>query len=1054
LKARHVKALPYTRTGDIIIAVNPYQWLTDLYTEKQRNHYSEKLVWESSDVDPRRAVEPHVYETSSLCYKGLAIDGVNQSILVSGESGAGKTETVKICMNHIASVQAGPGGDSEENIVVKRVVESNPLLEGFGNAKTRRNDNSSRFGKYLQLQFDRKEHGNPVGTRVPPTKLAGSKCEVYLLEKSRIVAHDAKEGTYHIFYQLCAAKDEDKAKIWSELKGKTTKNFKYVGDNSGRKIDGMSDGEHYYATCEALNLIGVEGDKLLTLFRAICAVMQLGNLNFGPKFGDTERSSISNPSELDSLADLVGIPEKELENAFTERAMVTRGETFKVQLKPDAAKENCDAFAKEIYAKVFLWLVREINAATCAEDNYTGDRSSDFGTIGLLDIFGFESFPVNGFEQLCINYANEKLQQKFTKDIFQAVQEEYKFEGIALKDIKYDDNTDVLDLIEGRGGLLSILNEECVRPKGSDREFVYKAKNANKGSSCLINDKLMGPMDFGIHHYAGKVVYYADGFLSRNVDTISPDLIAAAKKSSNDIIANHLQNDAMMNGSAATPQVAVSTGPRRGKSNIASDTVWTKFRTQLNSLMKMLNETQSRYVRCVKPNTLKKPLVMQHMTTVEQLRCAGVVAAVTISRSAFPNRLDHRACLERFKLLQGKGKKDKGDPKEEVTKLLSHVLKPLEGDDGQPPFVVGKTRVYFRAGTLEFLEAERVKGWDKWALDVQRATRGWLIRKKTSGLRMSRKAPKAVRIQSMMRIFLAKKDLKRRKKLNKHRKKLEKRRNKAAAKIQATARMYLWRPKFKALVKEKRERDGLKNKVKELEAAVKEAEKARIREVEEARAQAEEEMEAYRLKVKQDMENDKEKQKRTAQQQSLIEESGKIIEYLRKENMKLRNQNETLRKDFKSLKENNARLMEANASAGASFSALNDHAKQLNLTNAKLIRNVEAYKGQLEKLKDDLKTRQAYYLAEAEARLAYQKTMAQIVGSIQDKCRDAQLVEDVVIMALECEAEAKSERAALEAATHKNKSSSASKGTASTSKSSRSRPKPTEDDDDSDSDSD
>ena len=254
IKARHVKALPYTRTGDIIIAVNPYQWLTHLYTEEQKKHYSDKLVWDASDVDPRKSVEPHVYETSALSYKGLAVDNVNQSILVSGESGAGKTETVKICMNHIASVQAGSskgGGEKEENLVVKRVVESNPLLEGFGNAKTRRNDNSSRFGKYLQLQFDRDEGGAPVGTTVPPTKLAGSKCEVYLLEKSRVVGHDPAEGTYHVFYQLCAANDEDKAKVWSELKGKSTKNFKYVGDNSGRKIDGMSDSEHYYATCKA-----------------------------------------------------------------------------------------------------------------------------------------------------------------------------------------------------------------------------------------------------------------------------------------------------------------------------------------------------------------------------------------------------------------------------------------------------------------------------------------------------------------------------------------------------------------------------------------------------------------------------------------------------------------------------------------------------------------------------------------------------------------------------------------------------------------------------------
>eukprot|EP00522_Entomoneis_paludosa_P018802 CAMPEP_0172440310 /NCGR_PEP_ID=MMETSP1065-20121228/970_1 /TAXON_ID=265537 /ORGANISM="Amphiprora paludosa, Strain CCMP125" /LENGTH=1156 /DNA_ID=CAMNT_0013189097 /DNA_START=168 /DNA_END=3638 /DNA_ORIENTATION=- len=1031
LKARHIKALPYTRTGDIVIAVNPYQWLTDIYTEKVQLKYAQKLVWEHSEGDARRGVEPHVYETSALSYKGLAVDGMNQSILVSGESGAGKTETVKICMNHIASVQRGPKDAGGANKVVQRVVESNPLLEAFGNAKTRRNDNSSRFGKYIQLQFDREEGGLAVGERVPSTKLAGSKCEVYLLEKSRIVGHEAAEGTFHIFYQICAAKDSDKAQIWSGLKGMMPRNFKYVGDAGNRKIDGHSDGDHYYLTCEALALIDIKGEKLMTLMRAITTVMQLGQLGFGPRFGDAEKGSINTKNELSDLADLIGIPDKDLELAMTERTMITRGETFKVPLKPDDAKDACDAFAKEIYAKTFLWLVREINAATCAEDNYEGGRGADYGTIGLLDIFGFESFPVNGFEQLCINYANEKLQQKFTRDIFQTVQEEYKFEGIALDDIRFDDNSDVLDLIEGRGGLLAMLNEECVRPKGNDKEFVHKAANGNKTSQCLIKDRLMGPMDFGIHHYAGKVVYFADGFITRNQDTLPLDLKNAAKKSSNEIIAQHLENEKMMKGAGGGPAVA-SSGPRRGKSNIAADTVWTKFRTQLNSLMKMLNETQSRYVRCVKPNGLKKPLVMQHMMTVEQLRCAGVVAAVTISRSAFPNRLDHRSCLERFKMLvkkKGKKTEDYSDAKEGVVALLSKALKPM-AKDGVQAFVVGKTRVYFRLGALEFLENERMKGWDKWALDIQRVTRGWLVRRKNSGRRMKKKAPSAIVIQCWFRMFLAKRDLKRRKKLKKLKKKQDKKKNKAAMKIQAYVRTFLWRPKFMELLKEKREKDGLKNKIKSLEDAVRDAEKARAKEVEEARARAEAEMEEYRIKVKEELANDKEKQKKSAQQQTLIDESGKIIEYLRKENMKLRNQNETMRKDFKALKENNSRLMEANASASNSFTALNDHAKQLNVTNAKLIRNVEAYKTQLEKLKDDLKTRQAYYLAEAEARLAYQKTMAQIVGAIQDKCRDAQLVEDVVIMALECEAEAKSERAALEAASSKNKKSSSSKAAA------------------------
>jgi myosin V len=1025
IKARHVLAKPYTRTGDIVIAVNPYQWLTHLYTPEEQKKYANKLVWEAADQDNRKQVEPHIYETSAMCYKGLALDQMNQSILVSGESGAGKTETVKICMNHMAAVQRGTGCDSAgENPVVQRVVDSNPLLEAFGNAKTRRNDNSSRFGKYIQLQFEREEK---VGAGVPRCILAGSKCEVYLLEKSRITEHEDIERTYHIFYQLIGCKEADKMKIWPGLKGTKNESFKYVGHTDTTKYEGKEDGDHYYSTCEGLAKVGIneENGKVTMLFRAIAIVLQLGQLNFGARNGDAEASACTTPKEIDALADLMGIPVKELEPAICERTMITRGETFKVPLKAELAKDNADAYAKEIYSKVFLWLVREVNAATCAEENYDGNRNQTFTTIGLLDIFGFESFPVNGFEQLCINYANEKLQQKFTRDIFATVQDEYKFEGIALDDIKYDDNSDVLDLIEGRTGLLAILNEECVRPKGSDKEFVYKAKEGNKKSACLIADRLLGPLDFGIHHYAGKVVYFAQGFLARNMDTLGDDLKNVSTQCNNEIIAKHLTNEKMMWNETESPAAASARGGvKRGKSNIAADTLWTKFRTQLNSLMKNLNTTQSRYIRCVKPNTVKKPLVMFHMTTIEQLRCAGVVAAVTISRSAFPNRLDHRACYERFKvLIKQKGEKspkseDKVDFKECIMKMCDRVLANFEGD-GKKAFVIGKTRIYFRLGAMEFLEGERQKGWDVWALDVQRSLRGFMVRRTNTSRKMLAKGPQATKLACWWRVILAKRELKKLKKAKKFGAKKKKKQLKAAIKIQAVVRTFLWRPKFLEMVKDSREKSSLRNNLKELEKKLAEAEAARQKEVEEARLKAETEMEEHRKKMKLELSNDKEKQKKFAQQQSLIEESGKIIEYLRKENMKLRTQNDTMRKDFKALKENNQRLMEANASASSSFNALNDHAKQLNATNAKLIKNVESYKLQLEKLKDDLKTRQSYYLAEAEARLTYQKTMAQIVGSVQDKCRDAQLVEDVVIMALECEAEAKAERASLEAAAKK-----------------------------------
>jgi len=576
LKARHVRQLPYTRTGDIVIAVNPYVWITDLYSYKQRQYYGQNLVWNPPTLteDPRRHLPPHVYEASCLAYKGLLRHGQNQSILVSGESGAGKTETVKILLGDIANVQKGPlsdrnvlsqiggGTTSGNNPIVQKVLDSNPLLEAFGNAQTLRNDNSSRFGKYLQLQFDCISELSCI--------LAGSTAEVYLLEKSRVTMHHPEERTFHIFYQLLAADDYTKAQIWNGLVDTDNESFSYVGYTNTTQIEGMSDTQRFQQTVDALGLIGVTGERLLTLWRALCIVLQLGNLEFIPSRTDSDVSVIADEEELLSLAQLMGIDPIKLTTALTIRTVEARSETFSVPLNVDKAKESTDAFAKEIYAKTFLWLVRTINDATCAELNYfdnsrNGTPSSrsptaagpnatmsladsirartagatkttptttssistttttmpprplHFGVIGLLDIFGFETFEINRFEQLCINYCNEKLQQKFTEDIFRSVQLEYQMEGIALEEITYDDNTDVLDLVEGKMGLLAFLNEECVRPKGSDKTFVYKVASCNKENRCFVRAKHAQDHEFGIRHYAGIVMYDATHFVIKNM---------------------------------------------------------------------------------------------------------------------------------------------------------------------------------------------------------------------------------------------------------------------------------------------------------------------------------------------------------------------------------------------------------------------------------------------------------------------------------------------------------------------------------------------------------
>lgn len=995
---------PYTRTGDIIIAMNPFQWFNDLYTEKKRVYYSNRLVWETSENDPRDGMEPHVYEVSALTYKGLAMTKSDQSILVSGESGAGKTETVKICMNHIASVQQGPrnalsGDQMELDPVVQRVVESNPLLEAFGNAKTRRNDNSSRFGKYLQLQFDQsKQKASDLATTSSSTcTLAGSKCEVYLLEKNRVCDHDEEERTFHIFYQLLAAPDTEKAKIWSKLKGTKNSSFKYVGNTNTTKIEGQSDAEHYQHTVNTLQLVGIKDDRLMTLMRAICVVMQCGNLAFGKKGGDSDKSEVASKIELQDLADLMGVGEKDLTLAFTERTMKTKTETYKVPLNSTFAKDACDAFAKEVYGKVFLWIVREINAATCAEDNYR-DGTIDFGIIGLLDIFGFESFQVNRFDQLCINYANEKLQQKFTEDVFRSVQAEYESEGIELAEIKYDDNTDVLDLIEGRTGLLAMLNEECVRPKGNDQDFVQKALQQNNRSPCLITNKY-DRMSFGVHHYAGKVMYDAEGFVNSNQDTLPTDLEELMKKSTNDIVSQTIS----IPSSTKEDQPQRRGPPKRTKSNIVGETVWGKYKDQLASLMKSLRRTNSRYIRCIKPNMKKKPVLMEHVPTVEQLRCAGVVAAVTLARSAFPNRLENSAVRFRYASMWDKdaypSNKTNTMPHDDALRcdcdaIMTSALKEKESveKDGsrKKAFVVGKTKTYFRAGALEWLESNRQTGLDGQATTLQRYIRGWLVRKQMSDIINARSRAEKDALEALERAEREAKEQAERERAEMH--------EKRAADLK----------------KYQEQLDYLTRKMDEEEMRG----QKKLADAKERKQLAEEELEELREKTSEKARKAMmEPKKIAAQQNKKLEEQTKMIEFLKKENKKIRKEHDKVKEKYDTVKMNNDKLLKMNENTGDDFEMLNDEAADVNDKNEELMDTLDKAKSDNKRLKEQCMKRQEDYMAQAETRLEYQKTMARILNMIQDASKEAQVVEDTVCLALECESEAKAIMAALEAET-------------------------------------
>lgn len=804
LRSRFFNDRPYTRTGDILIAVNPYQWLSDIYTTQKRKQYMPENTYDPASGMVKKTMEPHVYEISAMAFRGLAINKKNQSILVSGESGAGKTETVKICLDHIATIQGGlkrgtlsTDSDKKEqhqvmSDIVQRVVDSNPLLEAFGNAKTVRNDNSSRFGKFVQLQFDQSAASDSNGDTSDPDNyncnLVGSHIEVYLLEKSRVVSHAAGERNFHIFYQLLAAPDKTKRQIDADvLLGKSPASFPYLGnrDMKGTKtkrrasftghtsadgdtplIESMSDLQWFEHTVSELGIIGVKDELLWTLMRALCVVLQLSLIKFE---GDAQDHAViserqmARGGEFEKLANLMGIDVDVLSSAFTNKTIMAGSTEISSPLTPQQAKEGCDAYAKDLYSKIFSWLVGTINAATSAssvhsKSNGVSDKAGtsvkdEFGMIGVLDIFGFEAFETNHFEQLCINYANERLQYMFASNVFVSLIDEYAREGLVV-DFSYETNTNVLDLISGKTGILATLNEECIRPGGNDIEFVYKAINQNKDSPRLFKTDLFTRYQFGIRHYAGPVVYTAKEFLSTNKDIMPIDLQKVSRSSTNSIIASEY----------AEPTPAANGGRpaakgMRSRTNMNKNTVISKFRTQLNSLMKTLSDTQTRYIRCIKPNRMKQPHVMEHGEIMRQLQSGGVIAAIKIASASYPNKMEHHAVLKRFRNL-GEKPDPSQDIKTQVSTLMATALKdfvsPIKGGTPRPPTTVGETRTYFRTGALEYLENARNENIGFFAIIIQRSYRMAPVRR--SFLRQ-RKA--AVIMQALIRGYVWKKRVER-----------------------------------------------------------------------------------------------------------------------------------------------------------------------------------------------------------------------------------------------------------------------------------------------------
>ncbi|GMF11674.1 unnamed protein product [Phytophthora lilii] len=699
LKQRFAASKPYTYTNDIVIAVNPYKWIDNLYGDHLHEQYLRK---------PRDSLPPHVYSTSTAAYKHMTTNEMNQSILVSGESGAGKTETTKIVMNHLASVAGG-----RKDKTIAKVIDVNPLLESFGNAKTTRNDNSSRFGKFTQLQFDGRG------------KLIGAKCETYLLEKSRVVSIAEGERNYHIFYQLLAGLPSQERK---EFGLDPDCKYQYAGSLAEMQIPGLDDAKWFAGTQKSLSIIGLDASAQKTLFKILAGVLLLGEVMFD-KSGENG-SRISSGSALSQVAKMFGLPTTRIEEALCNRTVITRNDSVTVPLVPVEAAENRDALAKTIYSKMFDWMVVKIN------DAISTDESRIKGQIGVLDIFGFEDFVHNGFEQFCINYANEKLQQKFTTDVFKTVEDEYIREGLQWDHIQYQDNQGIVEVIEGKMGIIALMNDHLRQPRDTEEALVNKIRtNHQTKKNGDVNESIDFPKvkrtQFIINHYAGSVTYETVGFMEKHRDTLQNDLLDLIQLSSLSLLPELFEDsEGMTEG-----------GSGRGKKGPKS--LGSQFKTSLAQLMDNIRTTNTHYVRCIKPNSNKSPTEFNKRMIVEQLRSAGVIEAIRITRSGYPSRLTPKELATRYAIMFPPSMHSK-DVRRTCSVFMSSIGRksPLE-------YQMGKTLIYFKNGVMEELEAMKSDFMYYEARTIQRIVLGFLERR-----RLRNKIRAAIVLQSYARMSL------------------------------------------------------------------------------------------------------------------------------------------------------------------------------------------------------------------------------------------------------------------------------------------------------------
>lgn len=732
LKIRYQKDKIYTYVANILLAVNPYHEVKELYTKERIKQYHGKSLG---------VLPPHVFAIADKAYRDMRVFKQSQSLIVSGESGAGKTESTKYVLRYLTE----SWGSGDQGRIEQRIIEANPLLESFGNAKTVRNINSSRFGKYVEVHFNEK------------VTVVGGFISHYLLEKSRICKQSNGERNYHVFYRLCAGAPQQ---IKTKLGITKAEDFLYLkqGSIKDKNLDDVAD---YRRMDDSMNKVGFSDEEKANIFKVIAAVLHVGNISFedsADKDGGSMVSSKSNKS-LNFAAQLLNVSPEELKMSLTTRKMSAGGADMRVPLKPEQACAARDALAKALYTKLFDHIVSQINQCFPFKTSFT--------FIGVLDIAGFEYYEFNSFEQFCINYCNEKLQQLFNDRILKQEQELYDKEGLGVKTVTYIDNQDCIDLIEAKKtGIIDILDEESKLPKPTAEHFTRELHQKHKNhfrlalprkSHLMYHKKMRDDEGFLVRHFAGAVCYQTSEFIEKDNDALHSDLEKLIQDSKDAFLKSLFPGVVQKKTEIGSMTFGGAIKPSSKKLGFIS--VGSKFRTQLNQLMEKLKNTGASFIRCIKPNGKMIAKDFEGGSILSQLECGGMVSVLTLMQDGWPSRTPFKELYQMYKD-HLPSRLAKLDPRM-FCKALFHALG-LDDKD----YKFGLSKIFFRPG--KFAEFDEIMHSDPENLkNIVSKVLTWLVRTRwrraiwgtLSVIKLMKKiayrAAAIIRIQKTVKMFLA-----------------------------------------------------------------------------------------------------------------------------------------------------------------------------------------------------------------------------------------------------------------------------------------------------------